>query len=300
MQPPGFVWDAPAAPGPIAVGTRPRPVRPRPGEHADQGGLADHRGRRQRRGDGPGLDAAVSERDDVVPHRLSGRQHLVRADRPPRHGSPDRPRPTATTAMSFDAEGRLTSSWPASTMAGRTSAGRPWSTRSSSTARLKGCGSRCGSRRSGRLAGRRPGLHRLRIKQVRYERCRMALGRRPIVIELPCPRVPPAPRGHLPRWLVSREQGLQRDRGCGRPGERTHRRLGQHDGPRPSLGRPGAGQLHHRPPVAPRPPVVATPDGRRPSLSSCWVRSSRRPRCSSAHAPCCRGPPARWPGSSPR
>ena len=31
VQPPGFVWDARLAPGPIAGGTRPRPVRPRPG-----------------------------------------------------------------------------------------------------------------------------------------------------------------------------------------------------------------------------------------------------------------------------
>jgi hypothetical protein len=76
---------------------------------------------------------------------------------------------------------------------------------------------------------------------------------------------------------------------------------GSADGRRPSLGRPGAGQLHHRPPVAPRPPVLGP--ARPAAIPPRPAAGAAPPDGPVALRPtlrCRRGPPARWPGSSPR
>jgi hypothetical protein len=60
-------------------------------------------------------------------------------------------------------------------------------------------------------------------------------------------------------------EAVARCRRCGRPASARPSSARSTDSPRPWLGQPGAGQLHHRLPVSPRPPVLAPPD-RPPSL----------------------------------
>jgi hypothetical protein len=79
-------------------------------------------------------------------------------------------------------------------------------------------------------------------------RCPMVLGRRPIVVELPCPRVPPVPGGHLPRWLVSREASPRAGSRMGPPGRASAPVVGSVSG-RPSP-QPGPARRRSGPPPA--------------------------------------------------